>query len=127
MRLLCLLLCLTIPTAVSAQQQVEAHPFIQLKPIDLEPIKKEFPEKFQPDIVTTNSAIKRGGREGNPLFAVNGGRSVRMGWNVALTGGIIALASWAEHKGHRKAARFILFFAAGTRTAAAINNHLVAR
>lgn len=114
----------------------------QLAPVDLNALEKNLPPKIDKtflglsaiyatgviaDFWTTKSAIDRGGREGNPLFARNGGRSVSYGLNAAVSGGIWVTAYLLQRAGAKKFARGLLVFGSAWRFGAAIHNHGVRR
>jgi hypothetical protein len=114
----------------------------QLAPVDLKALEKNLPPKIDKtflglsaiyatgvvaDFWTTKSAIDRGGREGNPLFARNGGRSVSYGLNAAVSGGIWVTAYLLQRSGAKKFARGLLVFGSAWRFGAAIHNHGVRR
>ena len=72
------------------------------------------------DVVSTQPAIARGGREGNPLV----GQSPWRQWAVksAGIGGVLAGAAWLERKDHTVTAWIIRATAIGLWTAATISN-----
>lgn len=79
------------------------------------------------DIVTTKYAIARGGKEGNQLFARNGGKSIALGLNLAVSAIPLVTAYLLQRIGAKKPARILLSVAAGIRWSAAIHNHNLLR
>lgn len=114
----------------------------QLAPVDLKALEKNLPPKIDTtflalsavygggvvaDIWTTKTAIDRGGKESNQLFARNEGRSVNYGLNLAVSGGIWGAAYLLQRMGAKWPARVLLVFASAWRYRAAIHNHGVRR
>ena len=75
------------------------------------------------DIITTHRALDRGGFERNPIWAANDRKELRTAANVVAVAGVVGFAAYAEHRGHGRFARVLLWVAAGVRFTAAIWNH----
>lgn len=118
-------------------------PVLQLAPVNLADVKRVLePEKepfdlsfwiwagtysatsffFDPD--STRRSIRAGNIEKNPIFATNGGRGVRYGWNAGVSAAILGIAVLAEWRGARRVARAILIMGTFIRGGAAVNNYI---
>lgn len=75
------------------------------------------------DIITTHKALERGAVEQNPIFARRNGHAVRYTANAIASAGIWGVAAYAEHRGHRRVARVLLFTGAAIRIGAAFWNN----